>query len=105
MWGWGPERCPWPPETLVLGGLALPDCIQSIVAGHLPWCIYTECQDWPVLLPGGKARSHRSGDQGSGHLALAETASSLGCAQHGQPGGWVTLLLSDSYLDEVTELH
>ena len=57
------------PETLVLGGLALPDCVQSIVAGHPPWCLYTERQDWPVLLPGGKAQSRQSGDQGSGHLA------------------------------------
>ena len=47
------------PETLILGGLALPDCVQSIVAGHLLWCLCTERRDWPVLLLGGKAHSVR----------------------------------------------
>ena len=103
--GIGAREVSLAPETLVLGGLALPDCVQSIIAGHPPCCLYTERQDWPVLLPGGKAQSRWSADQGSGHLAPAKPASSLGCARCGQPGVWVTLLLSDAHLDENTELH
>ena len=64
--GIGAREVSLAPETLVLGGLALPDCVQSIIAGHPPWCLYTERQDWPVLLPGGKAQSRWNADQGSG---------------------------------------